>query len=259
MKLTFFRKVLLLFIATLAFAGVNTTHAQVVAAPPNPAEAIKQGDLADAARQARRLAETGDPDGQFMLALFFWHGVALPQSYQDALNWITLSAVSGHPRAPAARIEMLKATEPPLPQRSMEWTRANLTQRAEAGDNQALFHLAASYSQRFGFQNTLEAYFWYNLSVASGNVAARKQRNIVIAGLKQGDIIKAQERAKEWVEKWRGDNAQSSPAREPTEQEIISNKEQFGSSLETVKSENEQDGEHNAPDLSMQGGSVDQR
>ena len=259
MKLTFFRKVLLLFIATLAFAGVNTTHAQVVAAPPNPAEAIKQGDLAEAASQARRLAETGDPDGQFMLALFFWHGVSLPQSYQEALNWITLSAVSGHPRAPAARIEMLKVTEPPLPQRSMEWTRANLTQRAEAGDNQALFHLAASYSQRFGFQNTLETYFWYNLSVASGNVAARKQRNIVIAGLKQGDIIKAQERAKEWVEKWRGDNAQSSPAREPTEQEIISNKEQFGSSLETVKSENEQDGEHNAPDLSMQGGSVDQR
>lgn len=154
---------------------------------------------------------------------------------------------------------MLKATEPPLPQRSMEWTRANLTQRAEAGDDQALMHLAASYSQRFGFENTLEAYFWYNLSVASGNVAARKQRNIVIAGLKQGDIIKAQERAKEWVDKWRGDNAQGAPAREPTEQQINSDKEQFGSSLGPVESENVQDRGHNAPDLSMQGDSVDQR
>lgn len=258
MRLALVRKVLILFTFTLALAGGTATHAQIVITPPNPAEAIKQGDLVKAAHQARRLAETGDPDGQFMLALFFWHGVSLPQSYQDALNWITLSAVSGHPRAPAARIAMLKATEPPLPQRSMEWARANLTQRAEAGEDQALMHLAASYSQRFGFENALEAYFWYNLSVASGNVSARKQRNLVITGLKQGDIIKAQERAKEWVNQWRSDTSQGAPASEPTEQQIISDKEQL-SSLGAVESENGQERGHNAPALSMQGGSIEQR
>lgn len=105
MRLALVRKVLILFTFTLALAGGTATHAQIVITPPNPAEAIKQGDLVKAAHQARRLAETGDPDGQFMLALFFWHGVSLPQSYQDALNWITLSAVSGHPRRPPPELQ----------------------------------------------------------------------------------------------------------------------------------------------------------
>lgn len=242
-------------VLALMLFSARAGHAQNLINAPNPGHAIKQGDLAEAARQARRLAEAGDPDGQFMLALFFWHGIAVTQSFQDALNWITLASVSGHQRAPNARLAMLKTMEPKLQQKSMEWTRARLTQQAEAGDNQALLRLAVSYSKKFGFENALEAYFWYNLSVSSGNVGARKQRNLLVAELKPADVLKAQERAKDWFGQWRNTESQ---AADLTEQLIDTDKEPLKHSLDAMESEVDHERGRNAPDQ-MQGGLVEQR
>lgn len=261
MNVTFYLRSFLLAAALLK-SGAGATYAQILPPQvfvdaPNPAQAIKKGELAQAARQAQALAAAGDAEGQFMLALFFWHGVSLPQSFQDALNWITLAAVSGHKRAPDARLTMLKSVEPSLSQRSMEWTRVNLTQRAEAGDNEALFRLAVSYSVRFGFESAIDAYFWYNLSASSGNVGARKLRNDLIAKLKPADVIKAQERAKDWFDKWRNSSFPTTPEAAVSERMIDQDDEQSADPLAVIGIERER--ERGASDQSVQGGSVEQR
>jgi len=144
-----------------------------------------------------------------MLSLFLWHGVAMPQNFEEAMRWVTLAAVSGERKALSARNAMLKTLEPQVAQKSMEWVRTRLMREAEAGDNAALLRLTVSYSQTFGFANPLEAYFWSNLAVSNGRIEARKQRDEIIAQLKPADVLKAQERARAWHERWRAASAQA--------------------------------------------------
>lgn len=178
------------------------TPAQTQGAP-NPADALKAGDLPEAARQARLQAEQGSAEGQFNLALFFWHGVAVTQNFQEALRWITLSALADFPRAAAARAEMLKTTDPTLNKSVMDWARARLNKQAEAGDDRALVLLSNSYAPQFGFENPVDSYFWAVLAVTAGQVDAKRRRDALVSTLKPADVIKSQEKAAEWYAKYR--------------------------------------------------------
>lgn len=173
------------------------------AAAPNPAEAIKSGDLPEAARQARLQAENGSAEGQFNLALFFWHGVAVTQNFQEAMRWMTLASVADYPRAIKAREAMLKTTDPTLAKSSMEWVRARLQKQAEAGDNRALVLLSNSFAPEFGFENPGESYFWSVLAVTSGQIDAKRRRDALVTTLKPADVIKVQDKAAEWYNKHR--------------------------------------------------------
>lgn len=170
---------------------------------PNPAEAIKSGDLPEAARQARMQAEQGSAEGQFNLALFFWHGVAVTQNFQEAMRWMTLSALADYPRAAAARTAMLNATDPSLAKNAMEWVRARLLKQAEGGDNRALVLLSNSYAPQFGFENPGESYFWSVLAVTAGQVDAKRRRDSLVSAMKPAEVIKTQEKAAEWYAKYR--------------------------------------------------------
>lgn len=172
-------------------------------AAPNPAEAIKAGDLPEAARQARLQAEQGSAEGQFNLALFFWHGVAVTQNFSEAMRWITLAALADYPRAAAARTAMLNASDPSLAKNAMEWVRARLLKQAEGGDNRALVLLSNSYAPQFGFENPAESYFWSVLAVTAGQVDAKRRRDSLVTSMKPVDVIKTQEKAAEWYAKYR--------------------------------------------------------
>lgn len=172
-------------------------------AAPNPSEAIKAGDLPEAARQARLQAEAGSAEGQFNLALFFWHGVAVTQNFQEAVRWATLAALADYPRAAAARNAMLKASDPSLAKGAMDWVRARLLKEAEGGDNRALVLLSNSYAPQFGFENSTESYFWSVLAVTAGQVDAKRRRDALVTSMKPADVVKTQEKAAEWYAKYR--------------------------------------------------------
>ncbi len=179
---------------------------------PDPSAALKARDLPEAARQARLQAEQGSPEGQFNLSLFFWHGVAVPQNYQEALRWITLSALADFPRAAAARAEMLKATDPALAKNVMDWARARLVKEAEGGDDRALVLLSNSFAPQFGFENPAESYYWALLAVTAGQVDAKRRRDSLVSTLKPADITKTQDKAAEWYAKYRDGAAKNASA-----------------------------------------------
>jgi hypothetical protein len=175
---------------------------------PDVGEALRSGDLQGAARSARELADAGDVEGQYKLSLFFWHGVALTQNFEEAIRWSTLAAIRGHKKATAARRQMATSLDPALVLKAMDWSRARLAKSAEGGDDDALLALAASYSAAFGAPNDIEAYYWNVLAVAAGKAEARRQRDALVSRLKQADLLKTQQRANDWHGRFRAQKSE---------------------------------------------------
>ena len=164
---------------------------------------IRAGDMDGAVKLAQETAQAGDAEGQFNLALFYWHGVKMPQNFQEAMRWVTLAAVGGFPKAVPARAMMIKSVEPPVVQKSMEWVRQRLQKEAEAGNNRSLTLMSISYGAEFGYENAIESYFWASLAVANGQQDAAKRRAALVSTLKPADIAKTQDRSVEWFNKFR--------------------------------------------------------
>ncbi len=167
------------------------------------ARLLQSGNLAGAVDVSRKAAEAGEVDGQFNLALFYWHGVAVPQNFQEALRWATLAAVGGHPRAMKARAAMLAAVEPAVHKKVIDWVRARLQKQGEGGDDRALVLMSVSYAAEFGFEDAKEGYFWAALAVAAGEADARRRRDALVKSLPPADAAKIQDRATEWFTKFR--------------------------------------------------------
>jgi len=160
-------------------------------------------DFDNAVKLAREAAEAGNVEVQFRLGLFFWHGVGLTQNYLEALRWTTLAALAGHEKAFAARKLMLSSVDAPNWPKVLDWCRQRMQKNAEGGFNPALFAMAKSYSPDFGFENSVEEYYWASLAVAIGDTTARKRRDELTKKLAVTDAAKAQDRAAAWIEKFR--------------------------------------------------------
>ena len=174
---------------------------------PALGEALLSGDLGSAFRSTLAMADSNDLEAQHNLSLFYWHGVGSSQNFDEALRWSTMAAIRGHRRAITARKIMVQGIDAQVEKKAMEWARARLIKDAEAGDNYALQPLSTSFLKDFAPPNDLEAYFWGALAVSMGRIEARRQRDLVIVNMKQADIVKTQQRANDWLKRWR--NTQS--------------------------------------------------
>jgi TPR repeat protein len=199
-----------LAIGLIGLLGLTTTDIPAAAQTerldqPKVSDAITQGDLPGAARRARELSDANDIEGQYNLALFYWHGVGIPQNFDEAIRWSTLAGVRGHAKAAIARRVMSKTLEPIVVQKAMEWSRLRLVKMAESGDDAALVSMARSYSPDFSFANDVEAYYWAALAFSAGKSEVRRQRDDLVTKIKQADLIKTQQKANNWFAKFRKD------------------------------------------------------
>jgi len=170
-------------------------------------EALRNGDLTGAFRQMLILAEANEVEAQHNLSLFYWHGVGSPQNFDEAIRWSTLAAVRGHKKAVAARKAMVETIDPQVVKKAMDWVRSRLNGYAEAGDDSALMPLSTSFLPAFGAPNPADSYFWAALSVSTGKAEAKRQRDAIVSTMNQSDVLKAQQRANDWLKRWR--NTQS--------------------------------------------------
>ena len=171
--------------------------------PKAGAKAPSAEDVAKTLNEAMDKAKAGDPAAQHNLSLFYWHGIAIPQNFQEAINWNSLAAVSGSPKAAQARPEMVKKLDPKAVNAAMVWARGILTKEAEGGNDRAVLAMANSYALAFGFPNDIEAYFWFTVAATSGDTKARRLRDKYGVALKTADVAKTQTRANDWFAKWR--------------------------------------------------------
>lgn len=166
-------------------------------------QSILSGDFKTAFQLAEKSAESGDREAQFNLAIFYYHGIGVPQNFEFALRWANMSGLQGFKKALAARPPIIEKVQPDTVQAVMTWVRQRLTKAAEEGDNVSLVMLSNSYAPEFGFADPKEAYYWASLAVASGRTEAKRRRDALVKELKAPDFKEVQDRSTEWFAKFR--------------------------------------------------------
>ncbi len=211
---------------TLGVGLSNPASLAVAAGSPDPVpsvgEALIKGDLAAAFRTTLALAHSNDLESQHNLSLFYWHGIGSSQKFDEAVSWSTMAAIRGHKKAVAARKIMLQSIDAQVEKKTMEAVRKCLISDAEAGDNSALQPLSTSFLKEFAPPNDIEAYFWSSLAVSMGKIEAKRQRDLIMVNMNQADIIKAQQRANDWLKQWRN-NLADNPNRKRQICDLIKN------------------------------------
>lgn len=181
----------------------GSAHAQEI--PPKAAmtQSILSGNFKEAYQAAEKTAESGDREAQFNVALFYYHGIGVPQNFEIALRWANLAALQGFKKAILARPPIMEKLEPDTVLAAMTWVRQRLTKAAEEGDNVALVMLSNSFAPDFGFADNKEAYYWASLAVACGRTEAKRRRDALVKELKSADFKEVQDRSSEWFSKFR--------------------------------------------------------
>ena len=127
-------------------------------------DAYNRQDYETAYKLILPLAEQGDADAQFNLALMYEDGLGVPQDYKEAVRLYRLSA--------------------------------------EQGFAIAQFNLGVMYYNGQGVpQDYVLAHMWWSISSANGNKNAIKNRNIIAKKMTPSQIEKAQELARNWKPK----------------------------------------------------------
>ena len=86
---------------------------------PDTGILIREGKLKEAVAEATKQAEAGEPEGQYQLGLFYWHGMILTQNYFESMKWLTLASLADHKRAKAARLIAIRSIEEATVKRSL--------------------------------------------------------------------------------------------------------------------------------------------
>lgn len=123
----------------------------------------QEGSEPEAVRWIRFVAEQGDADALFNLAIMYYNGQGVPQDYVEAVKWFSKAAEQGVP--------------------------------------EAQYNLGLMYFNGQGVpQDYVEAHFWSNLAAAQGYKEAIRNRDIMAKKMTPADISMALARAREWLE-----------------------------------------------------------
>ena len=140
----------LAFVATPAQAGLPEANAAMV-----------REDYATAIREATPLAETGNADAAYMLAILHLHGRGTPQSARAAVGWFRRAADKDHA---AAQLYLGRLTM--------------------VGQGTSL--------------DFVEAYKWFALSARNGNAAAKRMVPSIKRQLTSAQLALAKKRIAAW-------------------------------------------------------------
>jgi TPR repeat protein len=163
-------------------------------------DAYAAGDYETAFREIKPLAEQGDVDAQFTLGAMYARGEGITQNFKEAVKWYRLAAEQGNARAQFYLGGMydggLGITQ--NFKEAAEWYRL----AAEQGDVDAQNRLGLMYTVGRGvIQDYILAHMWFNISSSNGNEVAKKGRDGIQNEMTPEQLAKAQELARECVEK----------------------------------------------------------
>ncbi|MCS5594776.1 MAG: sel1 repeat family protein, partial [Porticoccaceae bacterium] len=137
------------------------------------------------------LAQKGDADAQYNLALMYRHGKGVPENDAEAVRWYRKAAEQGYAKA-QNNLAWMYANGKGVPRDETEaarWYRKS----AEQGDADAQYNLALMYYDGEGVsKNKTKAYLWYSLAAAQGHEDAKTNLEILKDDGTKEQIAKAQ-------------------------------------------------------------------
>jgi len=162
--------------------------------------AANQGDYATAIKEWTPLAEQGNAIAQYNLGVMYERGWGVVQNYKTAVKWYTLAAEQGYASA-QYNIGVLYNNGDGVVQNyktAVKW----YTLAAEQGNASGQHNLGGMYGNGDGvLQNYIYAHMWYNIAASSGASNAAENRTKAEKNMTTADISKAQELARQCVNK----------------------------------------------------------
>ena len=192
--MTYFKTNILPVIAFLLLFSQDITAAETSLPDPfsQAVTAVRQKDYSTAYQLFSHLAEEGDYDAQYNLAVLLKKGLGHPTHYQNALKWAFLAELGGIGKATDMREELVGV----MPEDTLDLVRAEvkkvLTRRFDASDRSVILQLA-QYSLTIVKEPDLKTvYALRALAAAIGIRSAMELRDAVEAELEPQDLIDAQ-------------------------------------------------------------------
>ena len=155
-------------------------------------QAYKAGDFKTALAEWTPLAEQGNADAQFNLALMYDNGRGAPENDKTAVKWFTKAAEQGLAGAQSYLGAMYANGEgvPKNDKTAVKW----YTLAAEQGNAIAQSNLGAMYANGVGVLTDMQrAYMWLSLGSYNGAEVAGRNKDKVATIMTPADISKAQD------------------------------------------------------------------
>ena len=157
--------------------------------------AVREKDYSTAYQLFLHLAEEGDYDAQYNLAILFKNGLGHPTHYQNALKWAFLAELGGIEKATDMREELMDV----MPEETLDLVRAEvknvLTQRFDASDRSVILQLAQYNLTIVKEPDFKTVYALRALAAAIGISSAIVLRDEIESELELKDLIDAQHMA----------------------------------------------------------------
>ncbi|AXQ93647.1 SEL1-like repeat protein [Cereibacter azotoformans] len=168
-----------------------------VAADPFDAAvaAFRQGDAGRAAVLFKELAEAGDAEAQFNLALIYAEGAGLPQNPREALYWAWRAKLGGVAMAEDLSVRLEGGLPPEVRDALAARLEAVLAPRVAAGEASAMFGLARVLLQLRSQPDPKRAYEWLAIAAALGLPEALAARDAALAQVPEKERFAVQDGA----------------------------------------------------------------
>lgn len=166
--------------------------------------AYKSGQPGLAAKMFHALADNGDSDAQFNLALLYSEGSGLPQSQREALYWAWRAHLGGVRRAQVLIARLSAGVSPKISSETADRLAGVLQLQIDLGDSVAMLQLARVLTDLAPEPDAETAYVWQAIAAALGAQGATADRDATLRSMAVGQRIVAQDRVTEVFREWCG-------------------------------------------------------
>ena len=163
--------------------------------------AIEKQDYETAYKQFKELADKGNAEAQYNLAIMYRQGKGVKQDAKIALQWFEKSAQQGLASAQYYLGHLYDSGDgvPRNPQLAVNWYK----KAAEKGNPLAQSNLGVAYASGEGVkQDIIKAYVWFSLAASQGLTAALENRNILKKEMSEELQENAQRLMREYFNKY---------------------------------------------------------
>jgi len=156
--------------------------------------------LEDVLMNVMVLAEQGDAESQYNLALMYERGDIVTQDYKEAVKWYRLAAEQEYVFA-QFNLGLMYKYGKGVTRDYKEAVRLYLL-AAEQGNARAQQNLGVMYYEGLGvIKNIVISYMWLNIAASKGEKNAKNNLGVAKRNMTSEQIAKAQELARECIEK----------------------------------------------------------
>ncbi len=193
-----FRRVVFLFLLSLLCAQPGLADAVGL---DEGIAAVEQGDYAKAAEIFRPLAEAGDAEAQYNLAILYRSGHGVEKDLEKSRQWLLQAAKQGIAAAQYHLGYMYDTGEGA--EQNDNYAFLWYRKAAEQGHPKAQTNLGVLYANGSGVAQDLKlAYVWFNLAAAQGYAPAFQNRQLLIEEFTEAERESLRSLSRDYFQKY---------------------------------------------------------